>query len=101
MQALIESGRIVELMLAFIALEIAILGYLRLKRGMGPRLPAMLVNIGAGSCIMLALYCAQRDAAWQWIAMWLVLSLLCHVSDLFFRWRQALPANPAADREHA
>lgn len=84
---LILSGRIVDIMLAFIVIEIAAIELIRRSRGRGIATVPLLVNIGAGGSLMLALRATLTDAGWQWIAFFLVSSLVFHVSDLAIRWQ--------------
>ena len=88
LQSLITTGRIVDVMLAFVVLEIIILGLYRRATGNGIPMPKLLVNIGAGSSIMLALRAALTGADWKWIAVWLVCGLLFHSSDIALRFRR-------------
>ena len=87
LESLILSGRIVDLMLVFIMLEIILFAWLRRRRGFS--LPALLVNVGAGGSLMLALRASLTDAGWHWIAMFLVSALAFHVADVAGRWRAA------------
>ena len=88
LESLILSGRIVDLMLVFIVLEIILFAWLR-RRRRGFSLPALLVNIGAGGSLMLALRASLTDAGWHWIVMFLVSALVFHVADVAGRWRAA------------
>ena len=88
LESLILSGRIVDLMLVFIMLEILLFAWLR-RRRRGFSLPALLVNVGAGSSLMLALRASLTDAGWHWIATFLVSALVFHVADVAGRWRAA------------
>ena len=92
LQDLILSGRIVDLMLAFIVIEIIAIMALRRARGGAIPTAPLLINIGAGASIMLALRAALTDAGWPWIAAFLLASLFFHVADLRQRWQ------PLADR---
>lgn len=86
MQALIESGRIVDIVLAVLVLEIVLLAswYRRTGRGIAP-IPAVL-NAGAGGSLALALRAALVDSGWQWITVWLLCALAFHTADLLRRW---------------
>ncbi|MEM9171634.1 MAG: hypothetical protein AAGA84_02905 [Pseudomonadota bacterium] len=83
----IESGTIVDVMLVVVAIEIVVLAAFRLTTGKGISLAALLLNIGAGGSLMVALKLVFSQAGWQWVAMALVASLIFHVSDLAWRWR--------------
>jgi hypothetical protein len=86
MQQLVVSGRIVDLILALVVLEIAVLGYIRARRGSGIAWQALLPNLLAGASLLLALRSAITGAAWPWIAVWLAVAGLAHVGDLRIRW---------------
>jgi hypothetical protein len=86
MQQLVVSGRIVDLILLLIVLEIAVLGYIRARRGSGIAWRALLPNLIAGAALLLALRAAITGAAWPWTALWLAVAGLAHVADLRTRW---------------
>ena len=88
MQNWIESGRIVDLMLLVVAIEICVLLAYRVRTGRGLSLPAVIFNIGAGGSLMVALKLKFAGAEWLWIAGALVAALVLHVSALAYRWRQ-------------
>ncbi|MEO1247374.1 MAG: hypothetical protein AAFX56_16935 [Pseudomonadota bacterium] len=89
LQELITSGRIVDIMLAFVVLEVALLlGYRQITgRGIAPRW--LLINIGAGGSLMLALRAVFVEADWKIVAACLIAALVFHVADLAQRWRGA------------
>ncbi|WP_439814962.1 hypothetical protein [Zavarzinia sp. CC-PAN008] len=76
---LVDSGHVVDLILAVLVLEVLALGLWR------RRLMAMLVAALPGACLLLALRCALTDAGWPWVALWLALSFPAHLLDL---WRR-------------
>ena len=87
LQSLITSGRIVDIMLMFVAVEILLLLVYRGVTGRGLGVAALLLNIGAGGSLMVALKLVFDDAPWQWIAAALLASLFFHASDIVYRWR--------------
>ena len=89
LEDLVTSGRIVDLMLAFIVLEIVALLLIRRFTGSGIATLPLLTNIGAGTSLMLALRADLTDAGWTWIAFFLVAALVFHVSDLAQRWQRS------------
>jgi hypothetical protein len=89
LQDLLTSGRIVDLMLGFVVFEIVALSLLRRRFGGGISTLPLLVNIGAGASLMLALRAELTGSGWRWVAAWLVAALVCHVWDLWLRWRSA------------
>ncbi|MEL6950477.1 MAG: hypothetical protein AAGM16_10250 [Pseudomonadota bacterium] len=88
LQELVESGRIVDIMLVVIVLEIAALIGYRVVTGKGLSVPSIILNVGAGGSLMVALKLLYDGVGWQLIAAALVASLLFHTGDLVYRWRQ-------------
>ncbi|NOG71957.1 hypothetical protein HJG45_16460 [Roseicella sp. DB1501] len=91
MQALFSSGRVVDLALGLMLLEALALLALRRSRGGGLAPAELLAFLLAGAGLLLALRAALVGAAWQWIALPLILALLAHLADLGLRWRRAAP----------
>ena len=89
MPELIESGAIIDLMLLFVLIEVAALLVYRRRTGQGIAPRSLLLNVGAGVSLMLALRAVLTGAPWEWLAVWLVSSLVFHVADLADRWQRA------------
>jgi hypothetical protein len=86
MQELFASGRVADIMLALMALEAIGLVLLARRQFVSPsRLMSSLANIGAGACLVLALRFALVGAPWPAVAAALVLALIAHVADTYFR----------------
>lgn len=86
MQALIESGRIVDIVLAVLVAEVFLLALWHRRTGRGvAALPAFL-NAGAGASLALALRAALTDGGWRWVTVWLLCALVFHSADLVRRW---------------
>ncbi len=79
MEAIFTSGRAVDLVLGFMALEALIL--IVMKR----HALTVILTILPGAAMMLALRAAMTDAGWQWVAIWLTVSLPLHLADLRHR----------------
>ena len=77
--AFFTSGHAVDLVLAFMAVEAIIL--VMMKRA--PLTVALTMLPGA--MMMLALRAALTGAGWQWVAIWLTVSLPLHLADLRHR----------------
>lgn len=86
LESLIASGRIVFVMGAFVALEVVLLLALWHRHGRGVPPRALLLNIGAGGSLMLALYTVATGAGATATALCLLGSLVFHVADLAQRW---------------
>lgn len=89
----ITSTLIVNIALAALILEIVALSlyHVRTKRGLPLR--AILMISVPGLFLMLAIKAALSDAAPQYLALLLALSLIAHLSDLYARWHR----NPSPD----
>ena len=94
LKALIATGRIVDIMVLFLGMEIVAITLYRSARGGGIPLLPLLLNIGAGGSLMLALRASLTDAGWQWVAVFLVSSLVFHAADQGQRWE-----NPGNDTD--
>ena len=79
MQNFFTSGHAVDLVLAFMAVEAIIL--IAMKR----RALTVVLTILPGAVMMLALKAALTGAGWQWVAIWLTVSLPLHLADLRHR----------------
>ncbi len=87
MAELFASGRVIEGILGLVLLEIVGLTILRNRWKIGIPSPELLVSIGAGVGLLLALRAALVGAAWPNIALWLIVALVAHVWDLGIRFR--------------
>lgn len=85
MTALFASGRIVDLILVVLFLEIVALTLWRTLRGDTARWPNLLAAAFPGACLLLALRAALSSADWRWVAACLALSFPAHLLDL---WRR-------------
>ncbi len=96
LEQFILSGRIVDVMLAVLVVEVIWLSlrYRRTGRGLSPS--QLITNAGAGGSLMLALKAVLTGAAWPWIVAALLASLAFHLADLRHRWIQATQVNQAA-----
>jgi hypothetical protein len=86
---LIASGRAIDGILALMLMEsiaLILIGR-KLPRAIPP--VQVLVSIGAGAALLLALRAALLGFSWQWISLWLVAALAAHILDLRYRWAQA------------
>lgn len=84
----ISSGRIVDIMVLFVIVEVAILIFYWRRTGRGiPAVPLM-VNISAGGSLMLALGATLKGYSTSVIALCLIASLVFHFTDLALRWKR-------------
>jgi len=82
----VASGRSVGLILALTAVEVVALAWWHRRTGRGPSTTAVLGNVLAGMCLLLALRVALTGGWWGWVALALLAALLAHVFDLSRRW---------------
>lgn len=85
---LIGSGRIVDIMVVFVVIEVMVLIIYWRRTGKGvPTIP-LLANIGAGGSLMLALGATLKGMSPTTIAVCLIASLIFHMTDLAIRWQR-------------
>ena len=87
MTAVFTNGRIVDLILAMMALEALGLLVYRHRTGRGIAPAGLLINLLSGACLLMALRCALLTYPWHWTATWLAAALIAHLADLSQRWR--------------
>jgi len=88
MAALFESGLIVDLILALMVVEAAIICAFALVWRDRLPLTGLLFNLAAGACLLLALRAVLSGAGWRMTSAWLALALVAHVADLVQRLRR-------------
>jgi hypothetical protein len=88
MAELFASGRLVDVVLALVALEGLALVVLHRATGRGPRPADLLANLLSGAFLLLALRSALVGAWWGWTALCLAAALLAHAADLLPRLRR-------------
>lgn len=88
MQALFDSGLLVDLVIALTVVEgLALALYYRATgHGIAPRDYAL--NLLSGLCLMLALRSVMSDAGWPWATAALAAAGLAHGADLVLRWQR-------------
>lgn len=87
MAELVASGRIVDIVIGFMAAEAALLAIHHRRSGRGLEPVALAGILLPGLALLLALRAALTGAAWPWIAGWLLAALAAHLADLRLRWR--------------
>ncbi|MBS2012421.1 MAG: hypothetical protein JST00_06025 [Deltaproteobacteria bacterium] len=85
MEELFASGRLVDVALAAVVVEVIVLS-LR-KRGLA--LADILGQLAAGALLLLALRCVATGADYRWALVLMTASLPAHVYDLLRRERAA------------
>jgi hypothetical protein len=87
MASLFESGRIVELIVAAMALEALVFAALHLRGRLRVPVAGLLLNLAAGACLLLALRTVLVGADWRVAGAWLAAAGLAHLGDLGLRLR--------------
>lgn len=85
---LFASGRVVDLALAVVAIEAALLVWHRRRYGRGVPAAELFAFLAAGACLMLALRAALVGASWWWVAAPMAGAGVAHLLDLRLRWRR-------------
>jgi len=83
---LFASGRLIDVMLIALLAEVVVIQLYRRRTGGGIALVPLLLNLGAGGSLMLALRAALTNADWRWVGFCLTLALLFHLADQRQRW---------------
>ena len=86
MQQLIESGRIADIILALIALEIVGFALLQQLARRTPRLMDLIGTLLSGLFLIAALRSGLTGSDWTVTASFLMAALLAHLFDLWRRW---------------
>lgn len=86
MAELFASGRILDLILAGMALEAAGLAFYHRRTGRGIAPSAFLPNLLSGLCLLLAMRAGLGGAWWGWVALCLLGALALHLADLRRLW---------------
>jgi hypothetical protein len=86
MIGLFASGRVVDLVLAVMALEAIAFVVFRRQTGRGIA-PGLLWNLLAGAGLLIALRGALVGATWPWIGLPLMVALVAHIADIAQRLR--------------
>ena len=87
MPELLSGGRAIDLVLAFVVLEGAVLlaAWRFAGRGLRPR--EVVSALVPGACLMLALRASLLGHSGTVIAAWLFAALVSHLADLALRWK--------------
>jgi hypothetical protein len=86
MEALFQSGRIVDLIIGLMMIETAALIAYRSFSGRGIATAVLLANMAAGVCLLLALRAALTGTNWTWVAIAVAIALPLHLLDMRGRW---------------
>ena len=90
MDQLFTNGRIVDIIIAFMALEGIALVVYRKVFARGLRTYDIVSVLIPGLCLLLALRAALLESQWPFIAVWLLAALIAHLGDLWRRQRSGV-----------
>ena len=99
MAGFLPDARLIDLIVALVALEAGALVAARMLGGYGPPVVGTLSNCAAGACLLLAVRAVMTGAASPTVALLLGASLAAHLADLAARWTadaHKLPHLPAS-----
>jgi hypothetical protein len=82
------DGRMIDIILALVAVEAVALLALRAVFGRGPAPAAFVGNLLAGVFLLLALRNALDGGSWTWMAICLLAALVAHLADLALRFER-------------
>jgi hypothetical protein len=88
-QELLANGRIIDLALVVVGLELTVLLVVRQRSRAGLKPIDLIGQLAAGVMLMLALRCALTGADYHWTWLFLTASFPAHVFDLVRRARRA------------
>jgi hypothetical protein len=90
MQELLASGRVIDLALVVMALELLLLAVMRGRAGVGLQPVNVIGQLLAGALLLLALRCVLKGGDYRWTLGFLTASFPAHVFDLIRRSRRHL-----------
>lgn len=85
LQSLFTSGLGVDIALVFLGLEFLYLLWAAPPSRRRPVAFNLVLALGPGVCLMIALRCALTQTGLLWVAFWLMLSLPLHIADIVRR----------------
>jgi hypothetical protein len=85
MDEFIRSGRIADIILVVIAVELAAVSFYLWRRRRRVALISFVASSLAGGSLVLAMRAILQDTGWLFVAICLAAALLAHVADLALR----------------
>jgi hypothetical protein len=89
MAGFVVDARMIDAIVALVAVEAIALVALRVFFGLGPALAPFIANLCAGAFLLLAVRSALSGASSLATALCLLAALVAHLLDLAGRWRAA------------
>jgi hypothetical protein len=82
---LVTSGRVIDVILVLVVIEMFVLSSLHRRDPRWPSLRSLMPNLLAGVALLLAVRLALADAGWAWLSACLLAALGMHLADLAVR----------------
>jgi hypothetical protein len=86
-ETMVRDGSIVPLIIGLTVIEGVALTLLHRFTGRGPQPAALVANLAAGACLLLALRSALRGDSVSAVSGWLAAGFVAHLCDVTLRWR--------------
>jgi hypothetical protein len=86
-EAMVRDGSIVPLIIGLTVVEGIVLTLVHRFTGRGPQPAALMANLAAGACLLLALRSALRGDSMSAVSGWLAAGFVAHLCDVTLRWR--------------
>lgn len=86
MARLFATGRVADLIISFMLVEMVILTIVYRRTGRGVPPSELAPSLAAGMALVFALRAALAGSSWPLVAMWLILALVAHVLYVMSRW---------------
>jgi hypothetical protein len=86
---LFQSGRVVDLILLLMLVELLALAAWRASGRVAPAVADVLPYLLSGAALLLALRVALTDGPWPLVALALLFAFAAHLYDLYRRWPRA------------
>jgi hypothetical protein len=85
MEEFVQSGRLTDVILTVMAVEVLVVGYFLWRRNQGIGVVSFVASLLSGASLVLALRAALTDAGWQYVALYVIASLLAHLAEIAIR----------------
>jgi len=85
MDEFIRSGRIADIILVLLAVELAAVSFYLWRRRRRLALMSFVASSLAGGSLVLAMRAILQESGWLFVAIYLAAALLAHVADLALR----------------
>jgi hypothetical protein len=99
MDSLISSGRILDVILVVIAVEMLVVGFYMWRKGQGLALISFAASGLSGGSLVLAFRALMKESGWPFVAIYLGAALLAHVADIALRLITARDAGGVSSRD--